>query len=365
MDQKDQANITETENGIVFAEPITEEKQQEQPKHKKNESKIVSLILAIMFAFLAGFAASQIDFTAVSDSIAGSNCEIKGELADFVDQLKLTKDGMRVLKASCPQIQQKDVFNENCSNTGISNAIVLGCYGAKKDKIYVYEIKDENLKAVGKSVLAHELLHAIWARASGSEKRKLEADLDKIYDENEEVRKSMSIYSNEKDASELHSVIGQSVSEDKMTEQLRAHYAKYFSDHSVIIGFYDQYYSLFGGMQQRINELKEKIEIEMAASNEEVAKHNSATATFKADVDSFNACARTRGCFKTQEAFDAEYNSLNQRREQLATDQQELAKKRKEINALISEYNEKVANLNKIQNSINSKYEPVEDLETN
>lgn len=365
MDQDNQANFVEGENGIALTEQPVSNQTESQPKHKKHESKIIGSILALLLIFLVGFAASQVDYAAISDAIAGNSCTIEGELSSIVDQLQLTKDGLRILKATCPQIQQKEAFNASCANTSVTNGILFGCYSTGDSKIYVYDIQESKLEGIKQSVLAHELLHAIWARTSESDKKALGVDLEKIYEENVDIQKSMSIYSDKKDPSELHSIVGQSIKSEKMSEALRAHYAKYFNDQDSVVGFYEQYYSFFSQTQQRIDELKALIEEKKAIIDEKTSIYNAARADLTTDTNSFNSCARTRGCFHTTEEFEGERNILVQRQQDLTNDYRELTAMNEEVNLLIAEYNSKAASLKDMENSINSRYEPPKEIEAN
>lgn len=368
MEPKDQKpNFVESERGVILDEPLPDAKPtpaKPAPAPKKHEGKIVGLILCILALGLLAFAMTQVDYVAITDTIRGNGYEAQGELADIIEQLQLTDDGMRILRATRPELQDRDAFNSNCT-VELIEAVTLGCYSGNAGRIYVYNIQNNDLDGIRQSVLAHELLHAVWARLGEEEKSRLMEEMDKVYENNELVRKNMAIYENQKDYSELHSVIGQMVQPDSLTGLLRTHYARYFKDHAAIVAFYEKYSEPFERTKKRIEELKKEIADGRAAVDTMIEKYTADNDRMTYDVNVFNACSRQAGCFKSVEQFAASREELIAREEQLEKDYRAIQSRIEEINLMIAEYNENVIVNTELQESISSKSAEPESLQGN
>lgn len=359
MDQDNPNGFVESERGIILNEPLPDDKPTNtthpQKPAKKHESKIVAGILFIILAAAVAFALTQIDYTAITDSITGNSYEATDELADIIDQLELTDDGMRILKATRPELQDRDAFNNSCTNNNYEGGVVLGCHTNPGGRIYVYNVEDAKLDGIRQSILAHELLHAVWARLSDGEKTDLSTELYAEYEKNETVQKNMAIYSDNRDLSELHSVVGQVVQPDQLSGVLREHYAKYFHNHSKVVSFYEKYSKPFEQNQQKIATLKELIATKREAYIKHMDEYTAANRALTQDVDEYNSCARVLNCFKTREEFVRKHDELKARQETLRAEYEKLQVEVAELNAKISEYNAIVVRNSDLQESINSK----------
>ena len=360
MDQNNPNGFVESERGIILNEPLPDDKPTNtthpQKPIKKHESKIVAGILFIILAAAVAFAMTQIDYTAITDSIAGNGYEATDELADIIDQLELTDDGMRILKATRPELQDRDAFNNSCANM-IENGITLGCYTTPQGRIYIYDVTNKSLEGVRQSILAHEFLHAVWGRMSESERTELSIELNKIYDSNQAVRDDMEAYKNKRDINEMHSIVGQTVQPDDLPEKLRTHYAKYFKDHAKVVKYYAMYSTQFKQMRQRIAELKTIIDEKRKTYKALLDDYEAFRVKFESDLNEFNACANTAGCFASVEEFAAKREDLVSRKEQMSVKHKEIQAHLKDINSDIGEYNKLVVRNSDLQDSINSRAE--------
>lgn len=370
MDQKDSDEyFVESRTGLVLRGSLPEEKPEEKPQEpadkpkKKHEAKIVGIVLFVLALGLLAFAATQIDFRAISDNIAGSDYEFNGEIANIVDSLQLTDAGRRILKATHPELQEKDDFNTSCPDA-LKEGITLGCHNSGRGRIYVYNIHNDELVGIRESILAHELLHAVWDRLTWNEKDVLSKELLDLYNSNEDVQENMKVYSNMADENELHSVVGQTVHPDAMSQTLREHYAKYFKNHDAVVAFYESYNEPFKRLRSRIDELKTQIDERREQLMEMTEKFNVENQQFTADVDKFNACADQYGCM-TFDEYNTQRSGLVARQNQLKADYQTIQTETLAVNELINEYNAMVVNQSELQESINSKSEKLKTLETN
>ena len=310
-----------------------------EAEQKTTEHKIVR---ALVFVFVVGalaFAASQLDYVAISDNIAGIGYEAPEALGTIIDDLDLTGDGERILRATRPELQNKQDFNGSCTGNNANSSFVIGCFSPSKDRIYFYDIQNDELDGIKQSVLAHELLHAIWARLGNDKKEALRADLEKAYDENESVREVMQAYDDHKETNELHSVVGQVVHPDKLPESLRKHYAKYFTDHDKVVSYHDKYNEPLKKVEQRMNELKAEILTRQNVLKSMQDAYLTVSGQLDKDVKEFNACAETPNCFTSEAQFDNTRQGLLAREQQLSVKAAEIQTYLDELNGLIEEYN--------------------------
>ena len=354
MDQDNPNGFVESERGIILNESLPEERRspvEPAPKPpKKHEKKIVGFLLFLLVAGAVAFAATQIDYTAISDTIVGSSYEASDDLQKIIAELDLTDAGMRILKATRPELQDADEFNKNCVANN-ANSAVLGCYSS--GRIYLYDIQRQELDGIRQTTLAHELLHAIWERMSDGERESLVASLQKVYKDNADIQKSMEAYNLANPNDELHARIGTQVQPDKLPEDLQKHYVKYFGAHSKMVAFYEKYHSTFVKMDEELEALKTEIEERMAIYNEKHRKYDEKLAQYKRDMAEYNAQA-SGGDFKTDAEQRAAREALLQQNSQIEKDYKEILAYANDLNMLIAEHNNKVIYTNNLMKSIDS-----------
>lgn len=318
---------------------------------------IVRLISLIVIFVCIIIAATQINYSAIVDNISSIGYEMSPELADIVDDIKLTRDGERILMATRPELQEAEEFNQNCVS-GDSESATLGCYS--NNRIFIYNIVRSELEGIRQVTLAHELLHAVWARMTDSERRELHDSLDSIYQTEESIREHMKLYSPDGYYDELHSTIGSQISPDKLSEPLRNHYAKYFTNQSKLAEFYDGYNAQFKVASDRIKELEKEIAERKDAvikKQEEYMLNNSILSN---DINDFNARARN-GSFESVEQFHQEREALIQRQSVQRAAYQEIMNYISDTNALVNEYNNNIARKTSLYKSIDSKIDQPDD----
>ena len=319
---------------------------QSAPKPHRAGKYIVVLLIAALF--VAGGYWAYINQDRVIDDIIGLSYDPSPEVAQLVDQLELTDDGMRIMKASSPVVQTAGDFNENCPSVDTSTS-VLGCYW--NHNLYVYAVDNAELDGVKENTMAHELLHAVWDRYKHPE---IAAELEKVYAQNqEELGGHMEHYSEESRVDELHSIIGTQLPDDKLTDRLREHYAKFFKDRAKIVQYYLDYESKFKETERRLAELREQIDAGSTEINRLIANYESSTNQLNADINTFNKRARS-GYYTSSAQFSADREKLVARQNQLESDYDYIDQKIDETNALIEEYNQNVDHSTELYQSINS-----------
>ena len=320
---------------------------------KQNHNGAKILLTLIVLAGICAAAIHFVDFVAVSDTFLGINYAPSTEMAELIGKDEFTKTGERILKASRPELLEAVDFNSKCYSGTEEENSVLGCY--TNNTIYVYNIQNKDLDGIKETVLAHELLHAVWHRMGIDERRALYQDIDAIYEANkDELGEHMAGYASEDHYDELHSVIGTQISSDKLTESLREHYAKYLVDQSRIVSYYDSYNGKFKVLEKRATELEAQIETNRTRIETMTAKYESDAEDLLKNINSFNARAEN-GDFADSASFYAERNELVARQNQLQNDFESLNSLISETNAMIQEYNNSVIEVGKLYDSVNSR----------
>ena len=323
-------------------------------EQKESKSPRIARIL-VAFALLGGAIWLGSKAGDISDIVVGLNYEPTAEIAQMVDEIKLTDKGMRILKASLPELQEAENFNVSCPSNDADTSI-LGCYYDRK--IYIFDVDSDELNGVHQSTLAHELLHAIWERHPDDEIAK---ELGAVYQKyHDELSEHMSHYDDASQTDELHSVIGTQLEDDKLSEKLRAHYDEYFKDRSEIVRYYRLYEGKFTELKEQNAQLKEKIDAMTAEIEMLSDEYEQTVDTLNHDIDIFNSRARN-GYYSDNASFQADRTRLLDRQVALDDDYELITQKVNEVNALIEKYNENVNHSNELYGSINSKVKAPEE----
>ena len=324
------------------------------PEPKKSRT---GLVLGIVGLFLAVLAALVfLNYTTLKDYFTGLSYEPSSEMIDIKEKLNLTPSADLIFKASFPVLETEEDFNRDC-NSHDSEISVLGCFTG--DKIYIYSIKASELSGILESTTAHELLHAVWSRLSGSEKAKLTPVLERMYKENEDMLKeTLASYADEDRLDELYVRVGTQLK--NLPSELSEHYSKYFNNQTSIVDFYEAYIAPFNELKEKIDALGKELGTLKTAIDAETAEYETEFKTFNAAVEKFNSCASTENCFSSESAFYARRRELVADEKRLDEMFEELSDKIKEYNSKIEEYNSNILKSNSLQNIINSNSAPAE-----
>ena len=312
----------------------------------------IRAVCCFILAVCAFVALTQIDYSAIFDEFTAIGYEPTSELDEIVDDLRLTDKGMRIFKATRAELQEADAFNESCPNAD-SNYYVLGCYNA--NHIYVYNIKHRELPGIRQSTLAHEILHAVWARMSNREREELKSSLDAVYASNEDLAEHLKLYNEDSFYDELHSIAGTQIDKSQMPSVLAAHYAKYFEKQSKVYNFFADYSNRFKAIRTRLEELEESIAKKQKEYEDYLAAYEADNAKLSQDIADFNERTRsTSNGFATIEEFQQKRQELVDRQAGMSQRYSELLQLTSELNAEINEYNANILRTNEYQKVMNS-----------
>ena len=323
-----------------------------QNKTKKSHAKL--FLMLVFLVAIAGLVYAKYDF--MYDVVAGFNYVPEEEIAVVIDNIDLTGEGQRILKASHPELQSAADFNKNCPTVSAQTS-TLGCYYARQ--IYVYDIDNEELNGIKETVLAHELLHAVWERMSDREKAHLEPILRQVYEDNQdELSEHMGNYETEDFVDELHSAIGTQLDVSKLGSELRNHYAEYFNDLAKIVAYFKGYDDILTGQREAAEKLYAEIQTRKAEIDARTASYEQNYNQLTADIDDYNIRAgRGWTTYAERDALNTERNQLITRQGLLEDEYQSLSDYVDATNELVDQYNAMVEHLGQLQQSIDSNAE--------
>lgn len=324
---------------------------------RRNFLKILTASLAVIF--LALIFSWLYDFFAIADRFKAIGYTPTAEIVSLREDIALTTKAELIFAASRPNIEDRDAFNTSCASSNHEIA-VLGCYA--DGRIYLYAIDNSELAGIKQSTLAHELLHAAWARLSIFEQDQLASELELFYETNTATLKSrLELYPNQKFYDELHSIVGTEYAD--LSTELETHYAKFFTDQNRIVGFYDQYDAKFQELKDRANQLQDQISINQELIDAQTTNYNDALAELNLAISEFNRRADS-GYFANYGAFQAERSVLMTKQQELENLFSKIDLLIEATNVLIYEYNNNLSRSEALINSINSNAEqpiPIED----
>lgn len=296
----------------------------------------VILMMVLAVALTGVMAWGLINREWVVDYISGINYQPSSEMERIRDALKLTEQGEFLFNATRPQLNERESFNNICRPETDTEVAVLGCYTG--GNIYVYNITSDELSGIRELTTAHELLHAVWARMDEGERQALVEPLTRVFEANRELLgDEIETYDTNKRQEELYVRAGTEVA--NLPSTLEKHYAEIFKDQNLVVKFYDSYIAVFKKIEAEMDSLMAEMDAIMLETDAKTTEYEQRTGQLEVNVENFNACARTEGCFKSEAEFYA-------RRAELMTEQESLSALYDEVNNLVAEYNSRVEKYN-------------------
>lgn len=301
---------------------------------------------------LAGFIAIfLVDYGVIADRIKSMGYAPGAEMQTLIDEVNMTPRGELILKASRPSLLAMTEFNNTCQSYN-PDLSVLGCYTA--ERIYVYDIKNEELGGIRESTLAHESLHAVWYRMPDGERTKYMPLLDEIYNARiDDLKARLEKYPKENFYDELHSLVGTEIRVGELPEDLQKHYAEYFSDHGAIVAYYEAYSTKFQALKVEADKLYAEITANQEKINAETTNYNDGITELNTAIEDFNRRA-ANGSFTSMAAFNAERTALVGRQKTLESLYGAISDLVTKTNELIVRYNNNIARTQALVDSINS-----------
>lgn len=326
-------------------------------KSYRGHNKLLRCILGAFFiiAFIAIFIIC-LNYRVIYDWVLGLSYDPSMAMLQTISNIELTERGERIIKASFAELQDSDDFNRNCPATAAETS-VLGCYN--NWRIYIFDVKNDELNGIKEAVLAHELLHADWQRERAWVKDELEPLLRQTYEQNkDELSEHMAAYSEANFVDELHSVVGTQLNITKLPKRLQEHYNSIFQNHAKIVNYYRQYSDKFAKLKKEMEELASKIDQLKKRIEELTSDYRKKSQILSADIDDFNRRA-AEGYYDNRLDFDENRDVLVKRQKSLNQDYKALSSLINETNEYINKYNQNVARSSELYRSINSNVEEI------
>lgn len=230
-----------------------------------------------------------------------------------------------------PNLENKYQFASNCPS-GTAQTYVIGCYHSGDNGIYLLNVKNSSLNGIVDVTAAYEMLHAGYARLSGTESSKIDAEMWQFYTRNVKskiISAQMAAYAKTEPGArydELYSVLATEVK--VLPSSLNAQYRRYFLNRDKIVAMYDNYQAAFTSRQQKIESYDRQMTSLKQQIKAEEAKISSLFATSSIEQKQLNS-------YQANGNYSSYNNSLGQ------------------FNALVSQYNSLVSEVRGRINSYN------------
>ncbi len=268
------------------------------------------------------------------------------EIVALSDDAGMNDHGTFLFYASRPELQSAADFNTNCQ-TRESQSIVLGCY--VHNRIFLFNVTDSRITGVKAVTAAHEMLHAAYERLSTSERDRvnklLEIQLAKTDDQ--DITDLVALYNKIEPGeqwNELHSLFGTETVQ--LPDELEVYYKQYFTDRSKVVAAYTTYHRVFTDLKSQATTLQDQLSSKKTLIDNKTAEYNATLVQLESDIKMFNQRAAAAGGFTSQAEF-------SRARTDLMTRQSALVALARQINTLVTEYNQGATNLNALGIEIN------------
>jgi hypothetical protein len=289
----------------------------------------IAFVLSVALIAFAGWL--YLNRTFVLDQITVWRYEPSAAISAIDTKVQFTDKGTFTFHATNPEVSKPSDFNTKCPRQE-SGSPILGCY-TSDDRIYVFDITNQQLEGMKEVTAAHEMLHAAWQRMSKGEQSQVGALLSAAYEKNTDLdlKERMAYYQrNEPDAltNELHSILGTEV--ENLGPELESYYSQYFKDRQIILTLHQKYNDVYKGLYKRADSLYASMQTLSKSIETRSGAYDSSVAQLTTDIDKFNTRANN-GDFDSPAQFNAERATLVNRSNQLEAE-------RARINADIAQY---------------------------
>lgn len=315
--------------------------------------KIVSAVFSLVL--LAGVALALIYHQRLIDQVKVWQFTPRSEISQLAARAGFSDDGKFYFYATHPQLESAADFNDDCRRQE-ANSPLLGCYIQGADRIHIYNIDNAELDGIKEVTAAHEMLHAVYARLSKSERMELGAKLEAAYQrlKTDELTERMEYYERSQPGSrqnELHSILATEFAD--IGTELEAYYARYFSDRQAVVKLHQTYSSKFAALEKAQSELAADLKERLASINQRVSNYQSSISSLNKRIADFNRRAQN-GDFTSYEDFQAERSRLSSEVASLDAEQKSLEQDIATYNADVAKLNELGGKMEQLNKSLDS-----------
>lgn len=332
---------------------------EKKPKKTKKLGTLVTVVLCTLGVALVAISLDLLNRKIPQDWVESWWYTPTAEVSEIEEALNLTWRGQMVWAAVDPTLEEAEAFNEYCDSHD-ADISVLGCYAPDEDKIYIYLITDEVLKDANKSTAAHELLHAVWDRLTDDERAEVERWLQELYESDKEwFDTELATYESDEWTEEMYTRAA--TKRKDLPAELEEHYGQYFEDRAGVVQYYENYQAPLNELSAELDERWAELEELDVSIEDERAEYLAMLEDYNTRVEQFNWCADTPGCFDDA-TFDRKRQGLVAEGDEIDVWREKLNARIRDYNQKLAEYNEKEGTLEGLYNRMNSN-EPVDAVE--
>ena len=278
------------------------------------------------------------------------------EVERLVNNSTMHGRGRDLFYASDPKVQDGAHFNASCSQAG-EQTIVLGCY--KAQQIFLYNVADPRLDGVKEVTAAHEMLHAAYDRMDRSEQQRIDTLLKPIIDgmQDERILGLITLYNQHEPGelyNEMHSILGTEYAD--LTPQLEDYYKQYFTDRHKIVGYAQKYQAVFTESKQKLDHYDQqlsKLKTQIDQANASLQQQQSQLQAENQQLNQLRSSGQVQAYNQAVPAYNAKVRDFNT----LVAQTRQYVE---EYNALVVERNQQAAAQNNLYQSLDSRYQPVQ-----
>lgn len=241
---------------------------------------------------------------------------LPADIADLAATTTMTEQARRLFLAAQPAIEDPATFAGHCGavvpagGAGEPRTHTAGCYAA--GRIHLLAPDRAEARELLYVVAAHELLHAVYGTLGPAERARIDAELEAARPGNVRLEERLKPYAGLPTlTNEIHSILGSEFAD--LSPALEAHYARYFTDRSVVVAARQRTLGAREGeiarLRVEVDDLDDRIETLRATMVSQriagdITAYNASVEVFNGLVERYNASVSELN------AQIAEYNGL-------------------------------------------------------
>ncbi|RFA16830.1 hypothetical protein B7R21_01595 [Subtercola boreus] len=277
------------------------------------------VVIAVIIGVPVGAVAWSFVYQRVEDQVEVWQYRPSPAISEMAAESGMSDEGRFYFYASAPTVENAADFQSVCGSSS-DDFVLLGCYTGSS--IHVFDVADARLSGIRGVTAAHEMLHAVYARLSDSDRSDLDVLLEQQYEahkDDPDLAARMLSYATTEPGqrdNELHSIFGTEVA--GLSPALEAHYAKYFTDRSKVVALNASFEAVFNQIHDQESALAAQVSAAGDAIDRESAQYSADSDTLSQDVADFNSRA-SAGDIVSRAEFDRQRAALEGRQADLAT----------------------------------------------
>lgn len=206
----------------------------------------------------------------------------------------MTPYAERLFFVNRPKVQDKDAFNQSCTDPS-EQVAVLGCFVGNRMGIFIYDVTDDRLNGIEQVTAAHEMLHQAYQRLGKQEKKRINGLLQEYHDlkASEKLKSKIASYKDSEPEhllNEMHSIFGTEAAD--LPSELEEYYRQYFNDRGQVLALHQRYQSEFDNRIAQIaayDSYLETLKAEIMADKQEIERREAELIQRRSQLDALLA----------------------------------------------------------------------------